>query len=252
MRFPLARSRVPELIVLDEVGSTNDALADRAGAVPYTTLVTDDQTAGRGRRDRGWAMPRGAGLAISVLLPMPQGDRAGWLPLAAGLAMRDAIAAVLPSGDVAVKWPNDVLVGGRKICGVLGQLVAGGVVMGAGVNVRLAADELPVPTATSLLLEGAPDDGALDDRLLAGYLTRVRELVDALLELGPDGSGLRAAIVAACDTLGRDVRVELPGGDELFGRAVDVAEDARLVVRTTAGATERVAAGDVVHLRPTG
>jgi BirA family biotin operon repressor/biotin-[acetyl-CoA-carboxylase] ligase len=250
--FEASRAVAPRLIMLDEAGSTNDELADRAasGGLPaFTALVTAHQTAGRGRRDRGWTTPAGRGLAISVLLPAPPPADAAWLPLAAGLAMRDAVAALLPGADVAVKWPNDVLVGERKVCGVLGRLTAHGVVMGAGVNVRLTRDELPVPTATSLVLEGAVDGPDLDDRLLAGYLARLRGLVDGLLERGAEASGLRAAAAAACSTLGREVRVELPDGSALGGRATAIAPDARLVVRTASG-DEAVAAGDVVHVRP--
>lgn len=251
--FDAARTAAPRLIVLESAGSTNDELAARArsGALPaFTALVTTDQTAGRGRRDRGWSMPAGRGLAISVLLPTPSADEAAWLPLAAGLAMCDAIAELAPAVAASVKWPNDVLLGERKVCGVLARLTPHGVVMGAGVNVRLGAEELPVPTATSLVLAGVTDGADLDDRVLAGYLARLAKLVNGLRERGAEGSGLRAAVAAACGTLGREVRVELPDGAELVGRAVAIAADARLVVRTASGAEERVAAGDVVHLRP--
>jgi BirA family biotin operon repressor/biotin-[acetyl-CoA-carboxylase] ligase len=196
-------------------------------------------------------MPAGRGLAISVLLPLPSADSAAWLPLAAGLAMCEAVAPLVPAARAAVKWPNDVLLDGRKVCGVLGRLDGDGVVMGAGVNVRLAAEELPVPTATSLTIAGAADDGGLDDRLLAGYVRRLRELVDGLREHGAEASGLRAAVVAACDTIGRDVRVELPDGGELLGRATGIGADARLAVRRSDGGVVHVAAGDVVHLRAT-
>jgi len=252
--FPAAEAVVPRLIVLDSAGSTNDELAALAAAeaLPaYTTVVTTDQTAGRGRRDRAWSTPPGRGLAISMLLPLPSPDAAAWLPLATGLAMRDAIAPLVPAARAAVKWPNDVLLDGRKACGVLGRLGAAGVVMGAGVNVRLAEDEIPVPTATSLTIAGAEDDDLLDDRLLAGYLARLRELVEGLREHGAEASGLRAAVVEACDTIGRAVRVELPDGGELLGTATGIGADARLAVRRADGALEHVAAGDVVHLRAT-
>ena len=258
--FEESQAVAPLLIVLDEAGSTNDELAARAASEslpPYTALVTRNQTTGRGRRDRGWTMPAGRGLAISVLLPSPAPQMAPWLPLAAGVAMRDAVAAVLspavlPAASVALKWPNDVLVAERKVCGVLGRLTPDGVIMGAGLNVRLTAEDLPVPTATSLVLEGVADDDGLDDRMLAGYLTRLRELVESLRASGGEGSGLRAAALAACETIGREVRVELPDGSALVGHAVDIAPDARLVVRTRGGSLESVAAGDVVHVRPAG
>lgn len=251
--FEASHAVVPELIVLDAAGSTNDELAAIAGdraVPPYTTVVTADQTAGRGRRDRAWSTPPGLGLAISVLLPPVDADRAPWLPLAAGLAMRDAVATVLPDGvGASVKWPNDVLIEGRKVCGVLAQLTPAGVVMGAGLNVRLAEGDLPVPTATSLVLAGAADAVDLDDPVLAAYLGRLRDLVDALAARGAAASGLREAVVAVCDTVGRRVRVELPGGAELHGRASGIAEDGRLVVRRDDGGDDLVAAGDVVHVR---
>ena len=252
--FPAAEAVVPRLIVLASAGSTNDELAALAAAetlAPYTAVVTTDQTAGRGRRDRAWSTPPGRGLAISVLLPLPPVDAAAWLPLATGLAMRDALAPLVPGATAAVKWPNDVLLDGRKVCGVLGRLDAAGVVMGAGVNVRLEEAELPVPIATSLTIAGADDDGTLDDRVLAGYLARVRDLVEGLREHGPEASGLRAAVVAACDTIGREVRVELPDGGAILGRATGIGADARLAVQLADGRVEHVAAGDVVHLRAT-
>lgn len=252
LSFEASHAVAPELIVLEAAGSTNDELAAMAAGgapAPYTTVVTADQTAGRGRRDRAWSTPPGLGLAISVLLPRVAADRAPWLPLAAGLAMRDAVATVLPAGAAAsVKWPNDVLVGGRKVCGVLAQLTPSGVVMGAGLNVRLGEADLPVPTATSLVLAGSADVDDLDDRVLAAYLGRLRELVDGLAAQGAAASGLHRAVEAACDTIGRDVRVELPGGAELRGRATGIAADGRLVVRS-GGGDELVAAGDVVHVR---
>ncbi|MGN6324963.1 biotin--[acetyl-CoA-carboxylase] ligase [Pseudolysinimonas sp.] len=252
LRFPAAEAVAPRLIVLESAGSTNDELAAiAAGAPAYTTVVTADQTAGRGRRDRAWSTPPGRGLAISVLLPAVAPEEAAWLPLAAGLAMRDAVAPLVPGTAAAVKWPNDVLLDGRKVCGVLGRLDAAGVVMGAGINVRLTEDELPVPTATSLVLAGAVDDDGLDDRVLAGYLARLRELVDGLRERGAEASGLRSGVVAACDTIGREVRVELPDGGTLLGRATGIGPDARLAVRRADGGVEQVAAGDVVHLRAT-
>jgi BirA family transcriptional regulator, biotin operon repressor / biotin---[acetyl-CoA-carboxylase] ligase len=252
-RFEASQAAVPQLIVLDQVGSTNDELASRAssGALPpFTTLVTTDQTAGRGRRDRVWSTPPGRGLAISVLLPAVPATRIGWVPLAAGLAMRDSIAALLGDGAASVKWPNDVLIGGRKVSGVLGRVSGSTTVLGAGLNVRLAQDELPIPDATSLVLAGAEDHADLDDSVLAAYLTRLRMHVERLVQDDPIDSGLQAAVVAACETLGRRVRIELPNAPDLEGVAVDIAPDARLVVRTDRGVLHPIAAGDVSHLRP--
>lgn len=262
MLLPVSSERVPRLLQLASIASTNAELARLAGEqeLPaFTTLVTDDQTAGRGRRGRSWVAPAGTSLAISVLL-RPSGpdglaldpSRFSWLALAAGIAMTDAVGSVLPVGEVGFKWPNDVQVAGRKVCGVLGELLpsGGGVVMGAGVNVTMSADRLPVPTATSLVLEGAEGDD-LPDRILSAYLDGLVELVTAYGDHGgdADASGLRAAAVARCTTIGREVRAELPGDAELRGSAIGIDELGRLQIRSGSGRVAAVAAGDIIHLR---
>jgi BirA family biotin operon repressor/biotin-[acetyl-CoA-carboxylase] ligase len=174
------------------------------------------------------------------------------MPLLAGLAMARAVASVVPQAAVELKWPNDVLIGGRKVSGLLCEVVPGGlgVVIGAGLNVTMTQEQLPVPTATSLAIEGVTP-GAIHDRALSAYLSELRR---ALIEFARAGfnpeAGLRATVAAACSTIGRSVRVQLPGGTELFGAAVDIDPSGRLVVRELAGsALTPVAAGDVTHLR---
>ncbi|HEY4226631.1 MAG TPA: biotin--[acetyl-CoA-carboxylase] ligase [Pseudolysinimonas sp.] len=269
MEPQLDRSRavVPHLLVRDASGSTNSeltAMAADPGLPSFTVLVTTDQTAGRGRLDRAWVAPAGTALAISVLVRAGalsgeaiEAGALGWLPLVAGAAMSDAVAEVLPPGAAAgVKWPNDVQLDGRKVCGILSELVpatpsAGlSVVVGAGLNTTMTAEQLPVPTATSLVLAGA-DPAELDDRVLSAYLSRFTTWVTGLLEHGGDAerSGLRAAVVARCTTIGRAVRVELPGGAELHGTAVGIDALGRLEVRDGSGRVQPVAAGDIIHLR---
>lgn len=265
MLLPVSSGRVPRLIQLPSIDSTNAELVRLTQRDPtqsvsaFTTVVTDDQTAGRGRRGRSWTAPAGTSLAISVLLrPVdPSGSpldpsRYSWLSLAAGVAMTDAVASVLPDAAVAVKWPNDVQVAGKKICGVLGELLPSGdgVVMGAGVNVAMSSEQLPVPTATSLQLEGADDD-ELPDRVLSVYLARLGELVDAYAAHGgdADASGLRGAVIERCSSVGREVRAELPGDEEVVGLAVGIDRLGRLEIRTGSGRVEAVSAGDIIHLR---
>lgn len=253
---------VPWLLQLPSVASTNAELvhqATEAELPPFSTLVTDDQTAGAGRRGRSWAAPAGTSLAVSVLLrpigrdgsPLDR-SRFGWLSIAAGLAMTDAVAGVLPAAAVGFKWPNDVQVAGRKICGVLGELLPSGdgVVMGAGVNLAMSVEQLPVPTATSAAIEGAVGDD-LADRVLSAFLRRLIVLVEAYADRSGDAeaSGLRAAAVDRCTTLGREVRAELPGGAELTGTAIGIDLLGRLEIRTRSGRVEAVAAGDIIHLR---
>jgi BirA family biotin operon repressor/biotin-[acetyl-CoA-carboxylase] ligase len=238
-----------EILATRETGSTNADLsaAARAGAASGTVLVADHQTAGRGRLDRGWTAPPGTSLAISVLLRPPgtvPATRWTWLPLLAGLAVTDAL--VETTGVAAeVKWPNDVLIDGGKVCGILAERVAApsgdGVVIGMGLNTRLAADELPVPTATSLRLAGAD---AADADLVAAVLRELGSWYRRWL----DGEDLVPALTRRCGTIGREVRVELPASDAVTGVAVGIDADGRLLVRTADG-VRPFSAGDVVHLR---
>ncbi|HWH25531.1 MAG TPA: biotin--[acetyl-CoA-carboxylase] ligase [Pseudolysinimonas sp.] len=265
MEFSASRAVVPELIVQVSAGSTNGELVDRARAEElesFTTLVTTDQTEGRGRAGRSWVTPPGVALAASVYIAPRDAagvplsfDAFGWLPIAAGVAMAETVAAVLPGASVGFKWPNDVLVDELKVCGVLAELVAerSAVVLGAGVNLETTAEQLPVSTATSLALAGAMVEDRQPDAILAAYLRRLRELVDAFARAGGDAtaSGLREHARAACLTLGRDIRVELPGRGIVEGTARDLDADGRLVVELheKVGEVLTVSAGDVTHVR---
>lgn len=259
MHLPASSGLVPELVVRDSSPSTNAELADRARReqLPsFTALVTDDQTAGRGRLDRSWVAPAGSALAISVLIAprTVDGDlpleRYGWLPIAAGVAMAEMIAAVLPAASVGFKWPNDVLVSGRKVCGVLAELLPERrvVVVGAGVNLAMTTEQLPVPSATSVAIEGGDPD---PDTVLAGYLDRLQRHVTNYLAADGDAevSGLAALATELCVSLGHDVLVELPGGGVIEGTAIALDADGRLVVRSADGAEQAIAAGDVTHAR---
>lgn len=252
--LPRVRSVASHVEVMTEVGSTNSALRDLmvdSDAWPHLSVVlTDNQTAGRGRLDRQWTAPAGASLAVSVLLRrLPATMQArGWIPLAAGLAMADAVADQAADRAVTVKWPNDVLVDGSKICGILAEASAEGVIVGSGINTTMTADELPVPTATSFALLGIEADV---DRLVALYLQNLARVLDALASAGDaDASGLHAAVSTRCSTLGQDVTVSLPGGRTLEGTAVALDAEGRLVV-SAGGVLHSVSAGDVVHVRPT-
>ncbi|GAA1692221.1 biotin--[acetyl-CoA-carboxylase] ligase [Microcella alkalica] len=241
----------------DSCPSTNSELVRRAAELPdFAVLATDDQTAGRGRLDRVWSAPPGASLAISVFIRLdaapadPQG--LGWLPLLAGVAMTRAVRE-LGAECAGLKWPNDVLVRGRKISGVLTELTAHGVVIGSGLNTRMTEEQLPVPTATSLAIEGIVDvetDALLADRVLAAYLGALRDLVAQWRE-APTGAALRPIVVPVLDTLGAAVRVDQPGLAPLRGVAEGLDDDGRLLVRSGEGSSPVVAvsAGDVTHLR---
>ncbi|WP_420368174.1 biotin--[acetyl-CoA-carboxylase] ligase [Curtobacterium sp. L1-20] len=235
-------------------GSTNADLLAVASEQPHgSVLVTLDQTAGRGRLDRSWSAPAGETLAASVLVRADLDDRdRGWLPLVAGAAMRDAVAALLPTGsEVAVKWPNDVQIGGRKVCGILCQVAAdGSIVVGAGVNLTIPADRLPTPTATSLAVEGA--SGAADDladRVLVAFHRAVLEAVVALAAGGPAAGSVRSHVRSACGTIGQQVRIELPDGTHVEAEATGIDDEGRITIRDRAGVSRGVAVGDLTHLR---
>lgn len=252
MDFPLASAVASRFEVVAESLSTNAALrafsADEDAWPHLSVLATDNQTAGRGRLDRSWDAPAGASLAISVLLRnLPaQIEARGWIPLAAGAAMANAVSAQLTGRDVGVKWPNDVLVDGHKICGILAESTGDAVVLGAGINTRMTAAQLPVPTATSFEVLGVDVD---TDRLAADYLRRLDEMLAALIAAGDaEASGLHGEVTARCVSIGRLVDVALPDGSALHGQATRLENDGRLVVESD-GRENLIAAGDVVHAR---
>lgn len=261
VEFPRSSAVASRLDVLAETPSTNDVLvaaaADPAAWPDFSVVVTANQTAGRGRLGRSWVSPPGTTLAVSVLIRADASlriDALGWLPLAAGLAMTRAVRDSLPArDDVWLKWPNDVLVDGRKICGVLSELVVGetpSVVVGAGVNLSMTSDQLPVPTATSLAVAGAEHPDA--DVVLATYLSEFRALLDDFRAAGGDAqaSGLQTAVTAACGTIGARVSVELPGGNVLAGIARGIDASGRIVVQADGSPDlTPISAGDITHLR---
>ncbi len=241
-----------EIRWFDEIDSTNTYLRDQArrGAADGLVAVADHQSAGRGRLDRRWESPSGSNLLLSVLL-RPRCDPVhlhlctGALALAAADACQEVVGV-----EVALKWPNDLLVGGAKLAGVLAEAeFAGGelaaVVAGIGVNVAWPGPEGAGGTCLDDEATGAAPTDRSDvlNHLLAALATR-RPLLD-------DGSGrqvLAEEVRRRCATIGQEVRVTLPA-EELTGQAVAIDDEGCLVVET-AGGPRRVTAGDVVHLRP--
>ncbi len=221
-----------QIEIVDETGSTNTDLLSAAasGASDRSVLMARNQTAGRGRLDRTWVAPAGSNLLVSLLfreVPDQPHELTRRVAMAA-VAACQSIAGVTPT----LKWPNDLLLGGRKLAGVLAQAGGSGpdyVVVGIGVNVRWAPDD-----AARLGQEYDPVD--VLDAMLRAYD-----------ELPADISG---PYRAALSTLGQSVRVEL-ADSTVEGRALDVLADGRLVVLDECGITHRFDTGDVVHLRET-
>ena len=246
--------------VVPEAGSTNTDLAIRSkeGAPEGTVLVTEHHPAGKGRLGRGFATPAGVALTFSLLLrPTVSSERLGWLSPLMGVAAVAAVRGVTGVG-AALKWPNDVLVPGEERDGKLAGILAEadfsdpdrvGVVVGMGLNVSQSRDELPVETATSLRAEGAI--GAKREELLSAVLAAFEERYVAWSDASGDAevSGLAAEYRRVCVTLGRRVRIHLPGDRTVEGTATGVDEQARLLVSGVAG-EQAFNVGDVVHVRP--
>lgn len=222
--------------------STNAVAA--ADPVADTIVVADHQTAGRGRLDRTWETAPGGALTFSVVVDPGLVDH-DWplLPLAVALAVADGVRRSAGL-QVEVKWPNDLLVGGAKFCGILLERVQPPgarplAIIGIGINVGLAAKDLPVATATSLAIAGSDVDRT---EVFAAVVPALATILDALKS---DPIAVLERYRSECDTVGREVAVHLPDGEVLTGRATGLDRNGRLLV-----ADRAIGAGDVVHVRP--
>lgn len=234
-------------LTLDEVASTNALALDKAreGEPGGLWIVARRQSAGRGRQGRTWVSEPG-NLYSSLLLrdPAPPAHM-GELPLVVALAVHDAVADVLPPNarpDLEIKWPNDLLLGGAKLSGMLieGTIQPEGriVVVGIGVNCRHHPDDTPYP-ATNLSAAGyavAPMD--LFERLAARLARRLADWQGGGFER------LREAWIARARGLGRPITVRLPG-ETIDGRFEALDGAGRLVLRTREGVIRTISAGDV-------
>lgn len=231
---------------VETTGSTNTDLVQAAlGRAPHgLVLVADHQSAGRGRLDRRWEAPHGANLLMSVLIRrLPASVHQ--VTQAVAVAAAEACEAVAEARGrrirVDLKWPNDVLIDGRKLAGILATVGSASetafVVVGLGLNVGWA------PEGAVALRDVVEERAASRDEVLRAVLERL------------DGHLSRAAgelferYRGRLTTLGREVRVELPTGEFLEGRAVGVEDDGRLVVVDSCAITHRLDVGDIVHLR---
>lgn len=258
LELPAIRERlVPGLkgchfVYRDGVDSTNRLGRELAagGAPAGTVLVAETQTAGRGRLERSWHSPRSAGLWFSVLIEPPSLAGAPPYALLAAVAVCRAVRRV-PGVAAELKWPNDVLIAGKKVCGILLEAAPGGriLVAGIGMNVGQSPEEFPDEirgTATSLAMAcQRPVDR---NAVLAEVLGEIRAWVD---RVAAEGFGrMMAEYRCLTSTIGRQVRVEL-AGKTLWGKVSGVDDDGALRLETSEG-TRRLLAGDVTHLRPVG
>lgn len=249
-----------QLEVVERTGSTNADLLARASSgtdVAGAVLIAEHQTAGRGRHGRGWSATPRAQITMSVgvsIVDVPSSGW-GWLPLATGVAVVDAVAPLLEGtgAQAGLKWPNDVLAGAGdsrgKLAGILAEVAKPVVVIGVGLNVTQAPEEIDgggAAMSTSLLDLGV---AALDrTSLLCGLLAKLgRRIVAWRAARGADWA-LAADYRARSLTIDTRVRAHLPGGKEVVGTASGIDDQGRLCIES-GGETVVVSAGDVVHLR---
>jgi len=247
VRASLLGSRFADVRWVASTDSTNTDLiaASQDPECGERVLTTDFQAAGKGRRGRTWAVPLQAGLLMSVLVRDVVADDAHRITSSMGLAAIDACRDVA-GVEAQLKWPNDLLVGGKKLAGILAEAsFADGplasVVVGMGMNVNWA-DAMPADLAASAV--------ALDH--LAGRTIDRAELLVAVVAnleawLARPSDDVRTAHRERSATIGQTVRVEQVAGS-IIGEAVDIADDGQLVVQTATGRCQ-ISVGDVVHLR---
>lgn len=229
--------------VVELTGSTqNDLLqlVESNNALDGQVIVTEYQSSGRGRLDRTFEAPAQSALLFSFYIkPRKQRTEWGFIPLIAGLSLVRAITTIDTVMNVSLKWPNDLIINEKKCAGIIAQTTTEGIVLGIGLNVSMRSDELPVPSATSLTIAGSK----ISDRNL--LLSQILNIFADLFEAWEDGFDLLNEYSDVSSTLGKKVRVELPGGEHLQATVARISSTGELVLDDG----RHVSAGDVIHLR---
>ena len=228
--------------MVDLTASTQSDLAElvnSAVAKSGEVIVAEYQSNGRGRLDRTFEAPPQSALLFSFYIA-PKRERSDWsfISFLAAIAMHEVITESLEE-DLSLKWPNDILIGDKKVAGILAQQIGEGVIVGIGLNVAMSADELPVPTATSLAISGSNN---LDrNSLLSAFLNRFEKVFHGW----DSGSDFLERYRQLSSTLDRQVRVDVVGRDSIEAKALSITAQGALIL---SDGTE-VNVGDVVHLR---
>lgn len=236
------------LLHYDSLESTNTEAADQArkGAIEGLTIVAEEQTAGRGRQGRTWTSAKGVGAYFSTILRPPiESGYYTLVPLMTAVAVYDALVKGW-SIEPDIKWPNDILVGDKKICGILSEMIetptGHAIILGIGINLRSADPEL---NATSIEAESSFPAGrdevitAVQDQLATQY---------GILQDDPAAT-LREWSLRSSYFDGKDVSVDLGNGDSYTGNTSGLEENGALRVRLSDGSVRIVQAGDVTRLR---
>jgi BirA family transcriptional regulator, biotin operon repressor / biotin---[acetyl-CoA-carboxylase] ligase len=241
MQLPLARSVVPNLEFVDSIDSTNLALARKHhDLADFTVLVSAEQTAGQGRAGRSWVSEKGASISLSVLLRPIHHKNSSLITLLIAASAHQALKNLFPGLAVSIKWPNDLLIGERKLAGILATLNPDQSIV-AGIGINLADQRAPEnAVALSELVETD------FDTILAALLVKLKSNWD-LWQNSPETSWLIDYLRANCSTIGSAIRADLVTGESIVGTAIDIEADGRLKV--LADKEHLLAAADVWHLR---
>lgn len=244
--FPLTEKTARAVVMPGLVTSTNDFVREHLGTLePFTLVITDQQSKGRGRLGREWIIRQGQGIAASLLMSLPH-PVSSWLPLVAGASL---VEAARDEGfmSCSVKWPNDVLLDDRKLAGVLCEtLPLDMAVVGVGLNVGFAEDDFPSPRATSLYGADAVNWDTVD-RVLASWISRMKHW--ALLDVEDQRRESARLVRGVLGTIGRRVEILEPNGVRWSGKAQDIDDEGHLlVIADSSGKSHVVASADIEHL----
>jgi len=238
-KFPLTSAVVSALHYLEQTESTNSVMATQDSWSPFALVLAGHQTAGRGRLGREWVSRPGESMAFSVMVP-GRGSGLSWIPLVAGACLVEAVRSV-GVAEVGLKWPNDVLVGRKKLAGVLCEVHrGGGVIVGVGLNKSFVAQ---LPSENAVALADFIDVGdVLVDAVLSQFVLLLRGF-------HTEGYvGAHDFVTERLLTVGRSVEVVPVLGKSFRGIAMGVDGEGRLVVRNAAGVDVEIVAADVHHL----
>jgi BirA family biotin operon repressor/biotin-[acetyl-CoA-carboxylase] ligase len=227
--------------VFQTVASTQTELIEKENLQHGDVFVTEYQSAGRGRLDRTFEATESTALLFSLYLE-PKRNKMEWsaITLLTGLSLVTALTKLDKTLPISLKWPNDLLIGEKKVAGILAEATVDGVIVGIGLNVEMAKSELPVPTATSLKLENFAE---LNRNVILSEILRNLALTIELWESG--SHDLFEQYREVSSTLGKEVEIHLPSGEIITSRATGITNVGELQLANGA----RVNVGDVIHLR---
>ena len=227
--------------VFQSIASTQSELIGKENLQHGDVFVTEFQSAGRGRLNRAFEATESSALLFSFYLE-PKRKSLDWsaIPLLTGLGLVNALAKLDEKIVTNLKWPNDLLIGDKKVAGILAEARTDGVIVGIGLNVEMTESELPVPTATSLALESFSE---LNRNVI---LPEILKSIALTIELWASGSqDVFDQYRQASSTLGKEVEVHLPSGEIISSRATGISDVGELLLANGA----QVNVGDVIHLR---